>query len=394
VSREAARICACHGPWQAIVLSAALETRRAEGGDSPPRTVLALSGERLSAPIRRAMEACVALLRGFDDVVWIDDLAAGVTGLGDHEFQGRLAELRERLGVGEAAEVWTGNPRTPADRVLFDVYPDAPIVVFEDGLGTYAAPWSEEASAAGRALETAKALTKALVRPGVSVRGAAFAKGVRLVGQRPRRPEAAYLVLAEWLGVPAPYGGAARVVGRDTLATAVERVRAGRPRPAIDGPKPRALVLGGSYSFWSAMSRDDEATLHAAAIERLGVAGYEVWWKEHPRTLEPLLPELRRRLAGAALHAFDAPSALPLEVQLDEDAFDLVVSATSTSLLYLPLLFGDRVRVATVADTVGPHLGGVRHRIAELVLGVVPRLDAVLASAPGGVGTREAAAGS
>jgi hypothetical protein len=393
----AVRVCVCRGTWQLLTLSASLREHERVGGPRL-RTTLALSGERLSQAMRRRLDDFAARL-GLEDVRWIDDVVAEATRLSDRDFARRLALLRRRLGAGAPDEVWIANPRSPLDRVVLEAFPRSRLVLYEDGLGTYAAPWADAAPLALRLRITARTLLAGTGRaPGRRAR--LLQRGVRPLGRRARQPDAVYLHLAHVLGVPPLHRASARVVEPAVLRAVLERV-AYRPEEAPNarpgGPAPRgtALVLGSSYSFWGAMSRAEELELYAGVVSRVAAAGYDVLWKEHPRTLAPFLPELRRAAPEANLRAFGEDPAVPLELYLLRRTVDLLVAGTSSSLLYVPLLLGDRTRVATFAPWLAGLVGGPRRDIVRLVEATVPPLDAVLAlPASSGAGGEAVAGGA
>jgi hypothetical protein len=376
------RLCIGRGTWQLVTLAASLRTAERAGG-GPSQTTLALSGERLSEPMRRRMDAFASRL-GFSDVRWIDDVVADVVRLADREVSERLRLLRARLGPGGFAELWTANPGSPLDRVVVEAFADARIVLFEDGLGTYVASWPANRNrgallrAHARTLVTRTGRTPGrqaeLLRSGIP----------RLRGSR-RRPAAVHLLLAHELGVPAPYREYTRRVELADVRDVLELLSGGvGDAPGEDAEEPRnrtALVLAASYSFWGAMSRPDELALYARVVRSLASAGYDVLWKEHPRAVDPFLAELRRSLPDVELRAFGDDHTVPLELYLLRSSVDLLVGGTSSSLLYVPAVLGGRTRVASFAAWVGPQVGGVRQEIVRLVESRVPSLDEVLAVA-------------
>jgi hypothetical protein len=340
------------------------------------RNTLVLSGERVSPDLRRTMSHFSGQLESFTNVVWIDDLVADLTTVTDAEFRARSERLRSRLRAPRAAEIWTANPRSPVDRFLLGCYPRADVVLFEDGLATYIAPWTESQSFLERARATG-GVYRSRLRRDPHARSRLLQRGARLLGQRARRPSLVYLILAGTLGVPRPYRRVGRSISAETLRTVVGRLYPQTPPQRVTERRRAALVLGNSYSFWGAMSRHDEASLYARIIRRLFSAGFDIRWKEHPRTVQPFLAELRQ-LSAVDVQPYAADHAVPIEVGLRYNPVDLIVSGTSTSMFYVPLIFGDRIRVASFARSVKPLVRGVRSEIVELVASHVPDIDAVL----------------
>jgi hypothetical protein len=328
--------------------------------------------------MRRRMEEMARVFDCFDAIVWIDDLVRDVTLLTNVELGERKDLLRARVGAAEPIELWSGNPSAAQDGFVFDCYPRSKIILFEDGLWSYAAPWAE-GSLVRRVAVTGRAICK--WSAGDPRLGAyLLQRGIAVVGRPFRKPSAVYLVLARRLGVPRPYRGLTREVEPAMLRDVLRAVPPeSTPERPPDSRRRRALVLSGSYSFWSAMSRDDEIDLYARVLRRLASAGYELWWKEHPRSLEPFLPAIRRRLPHLDVRSYGADGTLPIERALLLDPVELVVAGTSTSLLYVPLVSDGRIPVASFAEWVRPFVRDVRLRIVDMVQGSVPSLDSLIA---------------
>jgi hypothetical protein len=376
---EGDRICVCLGVWQLITLAASLATHRGWDGTADRlRTTLVLSAPKPTESLRSMMDRMSQRIDHFDRVCWIDGLVPGFEATTDNDYSDRLARLRDRLGISRPAELWLANPGDRHEQFVHEGYPDAPLIIYEDGLHTYSAPWSESASWGQRTRVTARHLLHR-VRGDADARIEILLKRTRLLWQPVRRPRAAYLILAPSLGIPIPYEDIVRTVDPATLGAVIRSIDPGDHSLPSTSNTRQALVLGSTYSFWKAMTRDQETQLYADHLEKLHRAGYRVWWKEHPRTAEPFLPELRRRLPEVPLDPYALDSTIPLEIALSANPVDLIVAGTSTGLLYAPLLFGSQVRVASFAEAVRPFVGGVRLRTIDLVLSAVPRLEDVLA---------------
>jgi hypothetical protein len=373
------RLCIARGPWQLITLCASLQAHNEGGyGTAGMRTTLLLSGYQLSAPLRRTMEEIARQMKCFDRTVWIDDLAANRSypELPIEERTARRNALQIRIDVAAVDEVWTANP--VLDRDVLETFPKGGLFVFEDGIATYGDPKPSRPSIFKRGRGVARKLVHFL-RPGPSQRAEFVFWPGRADHVAERAPEAAYLILAHGIATPALYQSVARLVDPAVLSGVLEGLTI--PFSADDRVgRTRALVLSSTYSFWRVMPREVEAGIYADILARLDSAGYQIWWKEHPRALEPFLPELRRRLPGMELREYGQDHTVPLELYLRHDPVDLVVAGASTSLLYLPLIFGKRIRVASFATLFSPHLQDeTRLHIARLVQSIVPALDAVIA---------------
>jgi hypothetical protein len=387
LSQNEVRICFTSGGWQLIALCASLRAHAlAEPDSSHVRTVLAVAGPGVSQPMRETIERFALALGACQALIWIDDLVADLSRLDDQGLRRVKRAVRERLGVSDPVEVWLSYPHAGPDRLLMESYPEARIIIYEDGLLTYARPWRDGAGLRHRTMATLRYLA-AQVRGDGSAEADAFRSEVRLFGWPSRDAHATYLILGDRLGIPQEFRPSARGVDpailrevlRDTLVDAPARPRAsGR----------RALLLGGNYSTWDLMPRADELRFYTRMTASLSEAGYAVWWKDHPRVSSPFLPEIRTALPGVPVHEYESDHTLPLEVVLQYDPVDLIVGSLSSSLLYGPLICGDGMRAATFAGTVRPLLVWPWTDVANVIEAAVPSVDELLAgqgvSAPGG----------
>jgi hypothetical protein len=66
--------------------------------------------------------------------------------------------------------------------------------------------------------------------------------------------------------------------------------------------------------------------------------GYDVIWKEHPRTRQPFLPELANLVPGIDTSPDMGP--WPIELFVERLRVSACAALTSTSLYSIPLLFG------------------------------------------------------
>jgi hypothetical protein len=378
------RVCFAAASWQLVTLCASIRAHQAaEPGSPPVRTTLVLGGNRISEAMRATLRDLAVRFPVFDRVCWIDGLVEDLAELDDVAFAERFARFREATGVESADEVWLTHPFTSPDRVLLEAYPAARVILFEDGLLTYARPWTETGSVRARLRETVRAAVRWLRRdPRAQVK--TFHTELRLLGRPVRRPHATYLILGNHIRVPDVYRDSLRLVRPELLRGVVDELRTG-PGESPRTDRPRALVVGSSFSYWKAMTREEELALYVGVVARVAAAGYHVSWKDHPRVLAPFLPELRRLLPEVEILPFSDDHTLPLEVVLLEEPVDLVVAAMSSSLIYVPLLFGERIRVATFAEAVRPLVHWTRLRMADLILSVVPRLDVALRDPEAGV---------
>jgi len=378
-TREPFRICYTSGGWQLISLAAALRAhRRAEPDADRYETVVAAAGPGLTPAMRVTVETLTGALIESDGTTWIDDLAAGLASADDRQLGATIASIRARF-CDEPVELWLSNPFSGPDRLLLESFPNARVILYEDGLLTYARPWSDTVAPVHRARATLRWIAD-LIRGDRSANARAFRTEVRPLGWRTRRTHAAYLTLADHLGVPRDFAGIARRVETEILRGVLRDVPA-EPIDRSTHGELRALLIGGNFSTWNLMPRESERELYTRIAAHLDSAGYAVWWKDHPRVAGPFLPEIRQALPNTRIHAFESDHTLPLEVVLQYDPVDLLVGGLSSSLLFGPMIGAPSIRAATFANEVRPLLPWPWARVGELIESAVPTVEDVLRGA-------------
>jgi hypothetical protein len=374
------RVCYVSGTWQLIALCASLREHLARTPHFHHLdTVVVAAGTGTSAALRQKLEDVVTLLAVGDRFDWIDDLMAGLGGVDDREFEARIRTTRERIGTRDVVEVWVSYPWAGPDRFLLECYPGAHVVLYEEGILTYARPWSDAYSRRGSPRETVKYLYRRTAGDS-RARVRAFNSEARLLGRRKRAPAASYLLLGHRLGVPSAHRRFAHIVPPRTLREVLETIPVDSvPRAATTYP--RALLLGANLSAWQVIPFDDELGLYVSAVSRLANAGYEVWWKDHPRAPQPFLGPLQERLPDIPVSPLEVEHTLPLEVALLKDPVDLLVGGVTAGLFYAPLVNPSQMRAATFAEAMRPLLKWPWLDVADLIQAHVPSLDMVLTEA-------------
>jgi hypothetical protein len=373
------RVCYASGSWQLITLCASLRAHHARVPEAVGvQTTIVFSGTGNSPALRRTLERLAELFGHSERIVWIDDLLAELPDFDDAQFEERIGQVRERIGVPHPGEVWVAYPWTGVDRFLLECYLDARVVLFEDGLFTYTRPWGDSDPLKDRLRETLRyMMRRAAADP--HARTNAFSSEVRLLGRRKRVLDASYLLLGGALGIPAEHRTVAHIVDPAVLREVLALVPVDLALPP-QGERPRALVLGANFSAWKLVPREDELRLYTDVVRKLDEAGYEIWWKDHPRVLEPFHPDIRARLPDIPLHLLHTDHTVPLEAVLLRDPVDLIVAGLSAGLFYTPLISDSRVHVATFAEVARPLLQWPWLEMADLIQANVPTLDAVLAA--------------
>jgi hypothetical protein len=383
-----ARVCYASGTWQLITLCAALRAHRMRFPDAAGmETVVVFSGTGTVPAMRQTLERLAGLYDEFHRFVWIDDLLTGLRRLNDTEFEATITAVRERIGIRSAAEVWVNHRWFGPDRFLLESYPNARVVLFEDGVLTYTRPWTDAYRLRSSSRETLRYLA-CLARRDPRARVKAFHTETRLFGRRRRALAASYLLLGDIIGVPRGQQAVAHVVDPAILREVLESIPVARAMPDRNG-RPRALVLGANFSVWNDIPFENELALYADIVTRVANAGYEVWWKDHPRLVEPYHPTLQDLLPDVAIHPLQMDWTLPLETALLRDPVDLIVAGLSSGLFYAPLITTSEVRTATFVQAVRPLLKWPWLDVADLIQAHVPTLESMIARTASGDPHRE-----
>ena len=172
------------------------------------------------------------------------------------------------------------------------------------------------------------------------------------------RLSGAYLVLTDVAPLPEAFAHApchtveARYL-RKTLSSCAALPRVA-DFAAPDAGGPRVLILGQSLSRWEVLTRAQEVAIYRQVVDTILANGYDVLWKEHPRTQESFFPDLAGNVAPGRLQELDLPFALPVELVADRLGLSACVAGISTALFYLPRLYG--IPAYTFADDLAPFM--------------------------------------
>jgi len=331
---------------QLLFLMAAARSEGAESGESSEDHLLVF-GDRFSPAGRDAMVAIARGGRRWASIVWGDALRRDAGSIRRGRFDQAADDIRQILGVDRADELWGCGLGSSVEQAMMAAFPAAAYVLCEDGLSTYGPP--------------PMTLAGALVHPtliGACLRGVGRRMACLLLAGRrsalhrwpARRIDRAWLFLTDLLGRPGYLAGAAvQAIPVESVRSVIESVRANQPSltPAAERPgRNVALVLGQYLYLATNTSWDRELAIYTGACERLTAAGYDVVWKEHPKSNRPFAESLKQ--ACPSLHsAPDAWSAWPIEIAAEAMGVTMCVSLSSTALFTLRALYD--MPTATVA---------------------------------------------
>lgn len=107
--------------------------------------------------------------------------------------------------------------------------------------------------------------------------------------------------------------------------------------------RPKALFMAQCFARIGMTTVDEECRRYARVIGILLAKGYDVIWKEHPRTGDGYYARVRELLMRPeGFHRFPGSSVVPIELALGSPVFRQVklVGVISSSLVYSNMLYG------------------------------------------------------
>jgi hypothetical protein len=375
VVRETRRLVFVHGPWQLLIAASALEqaSQSAGGRSRDTLVIFPLPDGPLPPPILEVIERIARAVRPWRRVVVLNEAIPG--GLG--EARGCPEVARALLEEDPPDEVWLECLWGTSEKIFAEAYPRARLVLYEDGLHVYL-PGEDHHLSIARLLGDPRGTYRTLR---LRLRERRDPANLAIAGMLPRhlaRVTASYL----WISLMLPPADYQRRLPLVQLQTRFVREMLARVTPLVEDIElepasgPRALLLGHCFSNFGDLDREVELECYVDMAGQLQRMGYEVIWKEHPRTRRPFLPEL----TGAVPGVRGAPDwgPWPVEVLVERLGLSACASITSTSLFTIPLLLG--LPSFSAAARLLPLFRFPTDALARLVARSIPRLEDGLAT--------------
>jgi hypothetical protein len=380
--RRKTRLCVCLGTWQLITLAAALreEAKRQRPGEHC-ETVLLLFELNPIPDLRESMTALAPCLWPWDRIVWDNGLLKWRPR--DEEWPWPMSSyapsIREHVGLVAPDEIWLCHFEVVEHRILMETYPRANVVLFEDGLHVSSSPmplmWTRGDIVKLIGLLPALVLRRKLKNHLASLRVANW----RLSTAYAKRVSRVWYYLVQDLPVPAPFDRTP--TGLVETSTLLDTLKAVRESPVVmnitSGMEPAAerdvlflyQIIEGDH--------ERELKVYKRTVARLLEKGYRVFWKDHPRTLQSLFPELAAVFPAGSFQRLALPFSWPAELVTAVLSFQQCVGLAASSLFYMPHLFGTRVYsfadtlISEISETYAKFLG------LSVVMAHVPNLEAM-----------------
>jgi hypothetical protein len=320
---------------------ASAAVRQAAGGVSrDSRDILVffpLPDGPLPEPVRNIMYQIAARVWPWQRVIMLDDSIRFVL-----DQSAKCVEaLREQLGLEDIDEIWLGSLWGHVDKIAAEAYPDVSLVLYEDGLHTYL-PIDDHHTSLWRWLKEPRISYRALKHRVNELRMPGNLAVAPMLTRHLSRVSASFLWISHMLE-PAGYQKRLPWVQLDTryvrgIIEDIAPLVADVVEPAPETAPRRAIVLGQCFSNYGDFPRETELYWYMDLLQRLRKMGYDVIWKEHPRTRQPFFEELASLVEGVD----SSPDLGPWPVELFVERLRLSACAalTSTSLYSIPLLYG------------------------------------------------------
>jgi hypothetical protein len=336
------RIVCVHGPWQLLLAASALRqaTPAGQGGSGDHLVVFALHDGPLPSPLREVIDRIAPAVWPWERITMLEDFHGPTPASASTRWGQAIASLRERLGPGEAREVWLDCLWGGFEKVAAEAYPGSRIVLYEDGLQTYL-PLEDNFLSARRWVRSPRKslhslklrIREMLRRDDLSI--------AHVLHRHATRVAASYLWISQSLPPPdyqrrLPWVQLETRFLKETIAAAAPLAAELVP-DATSGPG-RVIVLGQCFSNYDDLPREVELAGYVELVRRMQDAGHGVIWKEHPRSRKPFFSEL----ADAVGDVCPMPDIGPWPIELFAERLGLAGCAAviSTSLFSFPLLFG------------------------------------------------------
>lgn len=370
------RLIFCPGICQIVNAAAALD--RDHGCDrAKQEDILVLFGRGRDSEYGRTLAQMAKIVWPWRDIVWAEDVVLSYFPTRRYAPVAREMLIR-RLGR-DVDEIWVSMLWMDSTKLMLYAFPDARVVLFEDGAVEYLA----QEIACGRSRWKHLRPNRwpgALRREWSHWNARPECMEINEICMRDlRRVDMMYSFLDRYLGLPDYLAGVrvARVDEHNLRARYEALLKYEQQETGIPSPeyrdKPAVLFLPQPFAVLF-LTTEDEYALYRSAVTLILDRGYAVLWKEHPQETTPLAPRLKEELGGDDLHALSARRHLPVECLASEWNLAGVISVSSTALLNLHALYDYPMYTAADQLDLSRWLMKTEKELARLFLKCVPGL--------------------
>jgi hypothetical protein len=415
------RVCGVFGTWQLMALVASLHQERDEREraseintiDADPCDDYLILYETAGVPdeFKNVLHDLAAAIWPWKRIVPAFDLVTNERRMPQHRYDLALRSIRERLGLTADApdELWVCFLTRPAEKALFEAFPRASIILYEDGLMSYLdAPVAALDGEKDRnPLDSLRSGFVSLYETAFPVRR--FRRSRWNIDVRHlKRHRRNYHLLTRHFPLPSSLTNAPTCFVEERYA--LRALRDGSPLlpppsefsraadsdwdgavtepetdEAVTEPEtdereaPRALLLGQALSRNGVMSHEEEAAIYRRVVATVLDRGYSIFWKDHPRVERTFFEEMRefadhREGTGRNMvRRLPFSHAFPVEMVAEKLNLSVCIAGTSAALFYLRRFYS--LPCYTFARDLSPYLGDADIAMSEIVVREIPSLD-------------------
>lgn len=356
------RICLALGPWQIIMLSAALQQAFNNcPSQEKTKNILVLYGIKLTNELKDSMQTVANLVGEWEQIIWADDLLNCELDKSKQGFNKTVNSLQKRIGIKKAEEIWLCKLTSYSEKLVVEAYQDAKIIIYEDGLHTYVPLNTKKKNLIGflqnkEPISIVKNYLKQYFNQKISWRRVYKSQ---FSSEHIHRLSGLYLYIAKDVPMMGAYSKAPQFLIedetlRDTISSCnslytIEKTEAN----ILAGKDKQVLVLGQCFARSGLMNFNEELHIYSQVVETLLEKGYIVLWKDHPRVTEPFFPKLVEKFSSVSVKEPQLSFTLPVEFIAYKLGISACISGFSSSLFYLNRLYG--INTYTFAKYLSPY---------------------------------------
>lgn len=282
-----------------------------------------------------------------------------------------ISPILNALGLAfstQVDELWLCKLQFVDERLLANLFSSAQLVLYEDGLHTYAPTQyllnrpKIQLNAPKKSIFTSLFWLQQLVSGELN-----WMNGVKR--SQVRRIKRFYSILGQQLEISEPFRQVPTIYLQPELLQRVflhlyHALGCNFYEAASD--QKIALFLGSNFSHLTSFPQDAEVNVFAEAMQQARNQGYTILWKEHPRSHRPLLEGIKQKIASNDIIALTEEQKLPIELLVATGNIALCCSTLSSSLFYLRLIYG--TQTTTCVKPLLPYLNRDFLALSELTL--------------------------
>ncbi|WP_406684195.1 alpha-2,8-polysialyltransferase family protein [Seonamhaeicola sp. MEBiC1930] len=344
------RLFIVSGSSQILFLSAAL-LKSQRNYKCVESDVLIIRGEQISKERKKITETIANKTWSWSKIIWLDDL-------GFYQNTNKKSFIKS-LFVKRVKEIWLSMPYAPIELQFSKIFSSARIVLFDDGLGSCAAP-----NTFSKYINSPSFIKKRFL-----LYFNKLTNWTRNVLSLKIEPFPSFSYKNKYT-LFSKYGGNKNQAVKYTkvdwtdLKKQVSKILIQKNK-YIPCNGPICLILGQYFSESGAITREEEVDEYKFICRHLNAEGYHIIWKEHPKNQKPFLQDLEKEFNEIINLNQYYSRYWPIEIIANDLEVHLYVSCTSTSLISL---YGIKdANILSTAPRLQHKLSGADRTVANIM---------------------------